>query len=89
MSVVAADATRAEALGPALTEFLLVVVAPQPHFRLLLWGNSAAVVGLLHFSWLARNLHLFNCRELVLDVLHWWGFTGEFSPWMMNDACDS
>ena len=68
--VSAADATRTEALGPALASLLLsgwFSVA-----RVCFKGDNSYVVGLLDHSRHPRDIFFFNCIELTRDVLNGW-----------------
>ena len=74
--VTAADASRTEALGPALASLLLVAQfsASRVHFR----GDSAYVVGLLDRSWRPRDIFFYNCIELTRDMLSGWVYRAEW-----------
>ena len=72
--VCASDAHRAEALGPAVAALLIVTAAPRARGRVMFRGDSAQVVRLLERSAPLSDLFLYNCRELVTDLLRGWGY---------------
>lgn len=69
--VLAHDASRAEALGPALAALLLQALPANP---VIFEGDSRFVVQLLNREVPARDIFLFNCSELVFDLVHRWSF---------------
>ena len=85
--VAVADATRVEALGPPLAGLLLAAVRPWGG-RVTLWGDSLHVVQLLARATTARDIFLYNCRELTHDVLSGWSYSPEWVPREENTVCD-
>ena len=80
MPVAASDASRAEALGPPMASLLLVAAAPRSRGRVTFTGDSSSVVNLLERAAPTEDLFLFNCRELVTDVLQGWGIRAIWVP---------
>lgn len=87
--VSASDATRTEAMGPPLACLFLAALAPRARGRLVLTGDSAAVVDLLNRCSSPADLFLFNIRELVRDVLRGWGYRAHWVPRTQNAECDA
>ena len=85
----ASDAHRAEALGPAVAALLIVTAAPRARGRVLFCGDSAQVVRLLERLAPVSDLFLYNCRELVTDLLRGWGVRAEWIPRSQNSECDA
>ena len=76
----ATNSSRAEVLGPALASLLLAVAGPRARGQVTFTGDSQAVVDLLHCSVLTEDLFLFNCHELVMDMLRGWGVRAVLVP---------
>ena len=84
--VYALDATRTEALGPALANLLLVAwFSPS---RICFRGDSAYVVGLLDRSRRPSNIWYFNCLELTRDLLTGWVYRAIWVPRELNAILD-
>ena len=66
------DASQAEALGSTLAYLLLAAAAPRARGRVAFARNSQAIVDLLHWSDPTEDLLMFNCCELVTNVLQGW-----------------
>ena len=83
----AADATRTEALGPALQRLLLAgwFSAARVCFK----GDSSYVVGLLDRSQHPRDIFFFNCIELTRDVRSGWVYCAIWAPCNQNLVCDA
>ncbi len=64
--VYATDATRCEALGPALASLLLSRL-PWKHVRFK--GDSHTVVRLLRQEFQPQDIWLYNATQITLDVL--------------------
>ena len=84
--VLAHDASRAEALGPALAALLLQALPAKP---VVFEGDSWFVVQLLNREAPARDIFLFNCSELVFDLVHRWTYQARWIPCEQNAACDA
>ena len=51
--------------------------------------DKEVMVQLLHCSWATSNLWLFNCREIMHDMLRGCGVRGVCVPRKCNQECDS
>ena len=87
--VFSSNATRMEAMDPALTSLFLATIFPRAWGRLTLTGDSETVVDLLNWSSLLADLFLFNIQELVRDTLHGWGYQACWVPRTQNFECDA
>ena len=87
MPVDVADATHPEALGPPLAALILTTIQPRAG-RVILRGDSQHVVELLARATTARDLFLYNCRELTHDALTGWQYTLSWIPREENTDCD-
>ena len=83
------DATRAEALSPALASVLLLVVSPRRPGRVHFVGDSEAVTSLLNRCEPPRGIFLYDCREIVGDALTGWGMHAFWVLWVLNAECDA
>ena len=84
--VYAPDATRMEALGPALASLLLVAwISPS---RICFRGDSPYVVGLLEYSRHPCNIFYFNCLELTRDPITGWVYRVVWVPREQNVICN-
>ena len=83
------DATRAEALSPALASALLLVACPCRPGRVHFVGDSEAVTSLLNRCEPPRDIFLYNCRELVRDALTGWGMRASWVSRVLNAECDA
>ena len=76
--VSASDATRTEALGPALASLLLAAwFSPS---RVCFRGDSSYVVGLLDRSRRPTDIFFYNCLELTRDMLTGWSYQAVWVP---------
>ena len=85
----ASDASRAKALGSPVASLLLAAAAPRSRGRVTFTGDSSSVVALLERAAPTEDLFLFNCRELVTDVLRGWGVRAVWVPRSQNAECDA
>ena len=84
--VLASDATRCEALGPVLISMLVARLGGR---CLHLKGDSKYVCGLLDNVHRTVDIQLYNCAQLVKDVLATWCVEVEWIPRDQNSRCDS
>ena len=61
------DAQRTEALGPALGSLLVSTLNIS---RVIFIGDSKYVVGLINREFHAHEMFLYNCIQLVFDLLY-------------------
>ena len=53
------------------------------------WGDSKYVIGLWNKEWDVRDVFLFNCVQLALDVTTGWERSGGWIPRTENEVCDA
>lgn len=81
----ASDATRCEALGPVLISLLLSVLNRG---YICFKGDSKYVCGLLDSTYRSDDVQLYNCSEIVRDVLSNWWLHVTWIPREQNSRCD-
>ena len=84
--VIASDATRCEALGPVLISMLMSRFAGG---CLTLRGDSKYVCNLLNCETSSQDVHLYNCSQLVRDMLSKWWIQVEWIRRERNSRCDA
>ena len=52
-------------------------------------GDSAYVIGLWNKAWEVRDVFLYNCVQIALDVTSDWERRGEWIPREDNTICDA
>ena len=73
-------------MGLALGALLLAVLPPG---RVMVEGDSKYVIGLWNKEWEARDVYLYNCVQIALDVTQDWERRGTWIPRTTNTVCDA
>ena len=83
--VTASDAQRTEALGPPLA-MLLLQLLPMGGGRIE--GDSQYIMGVLDGRYLPKDVFLYNCSQMTIDLT---GNRGLAASWIqrdLNEICD-
>ena len=76
-------------LALCLAAAALFPAAPIACGKVTFTGDSAEVVRMLHHSSPTTDLFLFNCSEVVTDVLQGWEVTSIWAPQEVNALCEN